>query len=265
MIEKSSKIDIFRAPKARRGPYLIYYIYDKIDREVIEPRTKWSVDPYLLRRIPYLCYPYFFPRAALGRFTTKTKKFINFFYHSSSKICIFDTFFTFTPAVLSNAAPDLPDTMYGAQGLDAHHSRLGRATVRRTAQKVSNFLRIFVPFWSPFILTIVRSARPTPRPVGEPAQTLHRGCRLQGGEEDLFYLIFRGPAQTLHQGGAGWGRGLILPNPPGSSRGRFWGASYGSPNRALGRKLSDFAGFYIEFFINFDWGSGVLPMIHQNR
>ena len=86
-----------------------------------------------------------------------------------------------------------------------------------------------------------------------------------GGEEDLFYIIFRGPAQTLHQGGAGWGRGLILPNPPGSSRGRFWGASYGSPNRALGRKLSDFAGFYIEFFINFDWGSGVLPMIRQNR
>ena len=40
--------------------------------------------------------------------------------------------------------------------------------------------------------------------------------------------------------------GLISPFPPGFSGVRLCVAPYGSPNRALDRKLTDFQGFYIE-------------------
>ena len=141
--------------------------------------------------------PLLFPARGAGTFYKQNKKIIKFFIILSSKIYIFDTFFTFTPAVLSNAAPDLPDTMYGAQGLDAHHSRLGRATVRRTAQKVSNFLRIFVPFWSPFILTIVSGARQERTPDSSPSRRA-------------------GPNTAPGLPAAGGRGGLVLPNFPGA-------------------------------------------------
>ena len=40
--------------------------------------------------------------------------------------------------------------------------------------------------------------------------------------------------------------GLISPFPPGFSGVRLCVAPYGSPNRALDRKLTDFQGFYVE-------------------
>ncbi len=56
------------------------------------------------------------------------------------KISDFGTFFNSAPAMLSNAAPDRPDTTHPRRAPHAQYTRQGQAGVRRTVRKVRIFL-----------------------------------------------------------------------------------------------------------------------------
>jgi len=67
----------------------------------------------------------------------------------------FGYFFNSCPVVLSNAAPDRPDTAHPQRAPDAHYTRPGQAGLRRTVQKIMNYYWFFGKGRSGFVLTTV--------------------------------------------------------------------------------------------------------------
>ena len=73
----------------------------------------------------------------------------------SRKIADFGHFFNSCPVVLSNAAPDRPDTAHPQRAPDAHYTRPTQAGLRRTAQKILNYYWFFGKGWTRFVLPTV--------------------------------------------------------------------------------------------------------------
>ena len=79
----------------------------------------------------------------------------------------FGYFFNSCPVVLSNAAPDRPDTAHPQRAPDAHYTRPTQAGLRRTAQKILNYYCFFGKGWSGLHLTMVMQNTEILRPDDE--------------------------------------------------------------------------------------------------
>ena len=77
------------------------------------------------------------------------------FFEIFTKNTDFEHFFNSCPVVLSNAAPDRPDTAHPQRAPDAHYTRPGQAGLRRTVQKILNYYWFFGKGWTRFVLPTV--------------------------------------------------------------------------------------------------------------